>query len=119
MDITLPIIGLAVVLWLTRKLWLGFNCVGAYVLYFLVMTYVGICALALGYDFSTFDPISSSHADRILALYVATLGLGSVLAGLAFMAVMVGPPRRVPRLARRLLSGYESIVWLSCQCVMC
>lgn len=98
MNVTLPIIGLIVVLWLTRNLWFGFNCAGAYVMVFLMMTYAGVCALALGYDFSTFEPISSSRADCTLALYVATLGLASVLAGLAFMAAMVGRPRRLPKI---------------------
>ncbi len=83
----------AVLLTLTRRRWTSVSCVGAYVVSYLVMDYVGLVFLGCGYEFETRETPYVPEESLKLAILIASLGITFFLVGIRLTETLFGAPR--------------------------
>lgn len=90
-------IAVALLLWLTRRRWLSFTCVGVFTIFFLLMNYAGVLLTIWGYEWQTLTRMADllplmTDAQLTNAVLMVNLGLFSVWCGILCYEKLFGTP---------------------------
>lgn len=94
-------IAVAFLLWLTRRRWLSFTCVGVFTIFFLLMNYIGVLLTIWGYEWQTLTRMADllplmTDAQLVNAVLMVNLGLLSVWCGILCCEKLFGTPEIYP-----------------------
>ncbi len=99
------VIAVTLLLILTRRRWMNFSCVGAYTISFIMMSYIGLVLVAIGFEYQTRSANYVADHTPLRSIMIASLGFLAFHVGVRMSDLCWGRPKVHPNLCILPVTG--------------